>query len=165
MSTNAVTTQQKFDLSDKHAIFVKEIASGAKDYCAAATAGYIGESARTTAWRLLREPRIMAAIQFEVRRRLIGMAPVALSVLETLMTAATSEKVRADCAKTLLDRAGLIAPRAAAPGTGDKPLHEMAVTELRAMADKLQGEIEARARPVNAPNAPSADGQVVDMIG
>lgn len=117
---------------------------------------------------LLRSPQVLAAIQQETRRVLVIEAPAALQRLITLSKLADSEKVRADCNKDLLNRAGLVGPRAAAAGASDKPLHELAVVELRAMADRLQGEIEARAKPVNAPNAPNApaaDPQVSDLTG
>lgn len=156
---------QTYDLDEQRATFVRLVAKGVPEEAAALKSGYAPDSVRTTAWRLMRSPQILLAIQSEVRRRLVTFAPTALGVLEHLAEHATSEKVRADCSKDLLNRAGLVAPRAAAPGTGEKPLHELAVVELRAMADRLQGEIEARAKPVNAPNAPAADPQVSDLTG
>lgn len=160
-----VAIASQYDLTEQQARFVVAMARGAPEKLAASSAGYSEDNFRHTIPVLLRSPQILLAIQSEVRRRLVTFAPTALGVLEHLAEHATSEKVRADCSKDLLNRAGLVAPRAAAPGTGEKPLHELAVVELRAMADRLQGEIEARAKPVNAPNAPAQPGQVSDLIG
>jgi hypothetical protein len=68
------------------------------------------------------------------------------------MIKAQSERVRLEASKAWLDRAGLVAP---APPKEDKnmvekPLHEMTLEELRALADKLEGELAGRATPVES---------------
>jgi hypothetical protein len=73
------------------------------------------------------------------------MAPAALTVLGDLMDdEESSAKIRLDAAKTILDRAGFVPPKASeAPTVGAKPLHEMTRDELAARVHQLRSEIGA----------------------
>lgn len=86
--------------------------------------------------------------------------------MELLQDTATSDKIRADIAFKILDRAGHIAPRARAAGDGaDKTLGEMSLDELKATQDRLQSEILARAKPVNAQSGAIVEGEAADLLG
>jgi hypothetical protein len=94
-------------------------------------------------------------------------APASFAVLRELRDDVDiSPKVRFDCARTLLDRAGHVAPRATIDrNQADKPLHELSTDELRTMADRLEGELAERAKPViSARAAPERDDDT-DIIG
>jgi hypothetical protein len=75
------------------------------------------------------------------------------------------KRLRYACAKTILDRAGHIAPKAVAQGsTAAKPLNEMSMSELRELADKLENELSGRAKDVSSAKAAPAKAQTIDDI-
>lgn len=133
---------------------------------AAELAGYAKEGADLEAKRLLRHPAILAAVQIGIARRLATGAPMALSVLqEFAMNQAMHPKIRLDAAKTLLDRAGYISPKAVAASNGASvPLNEMSMADLRTLADKLEGEIAGRAKEVSSAKAAPTKAQTLDDI-
>jgi hypothetical protein len=68
-----------------------------------------------------------------------------------------------DAAKTLLDRAGHIAPRAIVDkATHELSLHELSLGDLRQLAEKLEGEIAGRAKDIS--DAP-AETQAIEESG
>jgi hypothetical protein len=114
----------------------------------------------------------MAIVQ-AARLRLARGAPLAINTLEHLMTKAQSERVRLEASKAWLDRAGLVPP---APPKEDKnmvekPLNELAIEELRALADRLESELAGRATPVESlrhddkPLANEISADVAELIG
>jgi hypothetical protein len=60
--------------------------------------------------------------------------------------------VRADCAKTLLSRAGHVEPRGTTDKAETKELTAMSQDELRAVINDCEGELGARATPIGAPH-------------
>lgn len=146
--------------------FVALVSSGIDPTEAAAQSGYASNNGRVDAWRLMRQPAIVAAIHLEVARRLALGAPIALKFLQdTVQDSTVDKRLRAAIAKTLLDRAGYIPPRAAAPGNaGETPLNEMTMGELRTLADKLEGEIAGRAKPVSSASAAPKGTQAIEDI-
>jgi hypothetical protein len=91
---------------------------------------------------------------------LVADVPTSIRVLQHLRDNAASEKVRAEAARTLLHRAGLIAPRAAAPETKrDLSLHEMSIDDLRDLAGKLEADLSGRAKDVSSANGGSSSPQ------
>ena len=91
--------------------------------------------------------------------------PEALKTVKTLMLdSSVSAKVRADIGFKWLDRAGYVAPRAAAPKGLDIPLHEMSVNDLRDLAVQLGAEIADRATVVSAPNVPIQASESIDSL-
>ena len=114
----------------------------------------------------MQQPAILATIQIAVARHLAVGAGAAVRVLQTFLVDETVDKrLRVVCAKTLLDRAGHIAPKAVAAGQGGEiPLNEMSMTDLRALADKLEGELATRAKPVSSANAAPDKPQAIDDI-
>lgn len=133
---------------------------------AAERAGYAADSAQTEAHRLLQQPHILAGVQIMIAKRLASGAPMALNVLQELIqNPAMHPKLRLDAAKDWLNRAGHIAPKAVAAGqAGDVPLNEMTMTDLRALADKLEGEIAGRAKDVSSAKRATQKAQTIEDI-
>jgi hypothetical protein len=132
-------------LTDSERAFALEYVQTSSVPAAALKAG-IGEKA---AYGLLHRPRVVAAILVETRRQLALAAPMGLRVLKTLAETAADEKVKRDCATRILDRAGMVAPRAtAADDPGQKQLHEMTIDELHKLAAQLENVLAERAKPV-----------------
>lgn len=146
--------------------FCSLVAAGVDKNEAAARAGYSTTSPGAEASRLMQQPKILAAIQIGVARELMNAAPMALKLLRDIAAdEAVDKRLRVVCAKTILDRAGHIAPKASAPGSkGDVPLNEMSMTDLRALADKLEGELATRAKPVSSAEAAPAKAQTIEDI-
>jgi len=115
---------------------------------------------------LPRETLANVAVQRAVRdtlaQRLLSSAPSALSVLERLMTDENvPAAVRRLAASDLLDRVGLVSQTALALSRPVESLSDMPARELRALVQRLESELFARATPVRdleliaAPSAPS----------
>jgi len=149
------------ELNAQQRAFVESFIEHGDARRAAKEAGYKETVVRTADLQMLGAPRIAFAIAMAARGRLARAVPMALNTLEYLAQNAQSEKVKLDASKAILDRAGLVPP---APPKEDKnmvekPLNEMTVEELRALADKLEGELAGRAKDV------TPDSDVVDLIG
>ena len=153
-------------LTSSQQVFVEHLAAGLDKNDAASQAGYATGNPHAEASRLLQQPQIIAAVQISVARRLAIGSGAALRVLQEFVADDKLDKrLRFACAKTLLDRAGHIAPKAVAAGQGGEiPLNEMSMTDLRALADKLEGELATRAKPVSSANAAPDKPQAIDDI-
>lgn len=143
-------------LTEQQEKFVAEVVRGNKPEAAAMLAGYGGNS-RQISWALLRNPAIVAAIRIEITRLLTAEAlPLAYRVLTDIAKDETAPvAVRRACARDLIDRAGIVPPKAAENGAAgaEKPMSEMSTSELRALVDRLESELGARAVDVT----PSSD--------
>jgi phage terminase small subunit len=153
-------------LTSQQQAFVELSASGIDIALAAEYAGYSKDRAQEEGKRLLRDPAIITAVHVAMARELAISAPVALRVLrEFAGDAAVDKRIRLAAAKTLLDRAGWIAPKAVAASQGGVvPLNEMNMTQLRELADKLEGEIAGRAKEVSSATVAPSDTQAIDDI-
>lgn len=112
---------------------------------AARRAGYSPASARQASSTLLATPHIQAAIRDEQYKHLNGtLASKAIKTLEAIMDDENAPAgARVDCAKTLLDRAGIIAPKSALYSPfSDTPIHEMNSKELEALIVKTEAYLE-----------------------
>lgn len=161
---------EQFRLAAREAAFVVAfVAGGGKDAGAAMLeAGYSESYARTEQNNLTRRPEIVAAIYIETQRRIQRLAPGAIDTVKSIESGTITEgaKVRLDAAKTILAMAGHVAPRAKAQGDGqERTLSEMSLDELKEKQDQLQGEILARAKPVNAQPMAGNTDQAVDLLG
>lgn len=156
----------EFKLTDKQARFVDVLLATGDEATAMAEAGYVGGEFASVAARVTRSPELLAAIQMAVGRRLIEGAPIALKVLQDMVKdTGTPGKLRLDAAKTLLDRAGHVAPRAKQADSGaGKALNEMSIDELREQHDRLEAEIANRAKPVNAPGETGGELDSADLL-
>jgi phage terminase small subunit len=102
------------DLSDRQAIFVREyVERGGRTGAAvdaAIAAGYArsGRSgraaARSRAYELMRNPKVLSALRDELTRKLNAGAALGVATLMDLCQNARSEQVRASCANSLIDR-------------------------------------------------------------
>jgi hypothetical protein len=157
----------KYELTEMQAAFVRHVSEGVEPNQAVTLAGYGTSNIYSRAHELLRSPHVLAAIHLDVRRRLVSGAPIALAVIERLVKdESTPPKIRLDAAKTLLDRAGHIAPRAILDkGTQELALHELSLSELRSLADRLEGELAGRAKDVSGANAAPAETQAAEVNG
>jgi phage terminase small subunit len=154
------------DLNDQQAAFVRSMALTGNAALSVAEAGYKTMTPASVGAGLLRTPHVLAALQNEVRRRLVASAPMALRVItEIVQNETVSPKVRLDGARILLERAGHVAPRPTPPADiGETPLHEMSTDELRSLAGRLEDEIAGRAKVVPGVMAPAA-ADSVDLVG
>jgi phage terminase small subunit len=145
-------------LNDRQADFVAAYVEIGEATAAAIAAGYSAATARVASTQILSLPHIALAISRAARLRLARGVPLALNTLEYLVEKAVSEKVRLDASKALLDRAGIVPPKAQENPNGiEKPLHEMSMDELRAMANRLEDELAGRAKVVTDVPDPVAE--------
>ena len=83
------------------------VANGGNLTKAAAVCGYAeGESGRTSAQRAMKTPHVQAALMQEMATTFSRYAPAALGAIGKLVQHGTSEYVRLEASKDLLDRAG-----------------------------------------------------------
>ena len=162
--SHEIVLAKKF--TEQQSTFVREIIAGGDVKEAAIKAGYSQDFANSSAYALLQQPAILAAVQIGVAKSLALDSPVARKTLRDIMVDETVDKrLRVACAKDLLNRAGFIAPKAVAAGNaGETPLNEMSTTELRALADKLEGELAGRAKDVSSAKPAPHDTQAIDDI-
>ena len=103
-------------------------------------AGYSERTAAEQGRQLLDKPHVQAAITDANKAQISGaMASKATALLDRIVDdESVSLRLRFDAAKSILDRAGYVPPKAAEPGEGgDKPLEEMSVQELEALIRRL----------------------------
>lgn len=165
MITKTALTEQ---LSESETTLARNIIACGGDFDLGATAsGYAKGGLAALKSRVTRKPAFLAAIHIETQRSLQLAAPVAQQfIVDLVRNADAPAKLRLDAAKTLLDRAGHIAPRARALGEGqDKTLGEMTLDELKETQERLQAELASRAKPVNAQEAEATDTQAIDLVG
>lgn len=135
-------------LTEQQARFVQNTVNGLSQTDAARQAGYAEPG--VAGYQLKRNPRIIAAIHAEQALVIGGdLANAALGVLRDILTGDHPAKLKLDAAKTVLDRAGHIAPKAGDAPTGeDKPLAEMSVDELEAFIRRGRQAVEQAAAPI-----------------
>jgi len=92
-------------LTDKQAVFVKEIALIGNGTQSAIKAGYSAKTAYEKAHQL--HGQFAIEIENETRRLMASAVPGALAQIVDLAARATSEQVRLQAAKDIMDRAGL----------------------------------------------------------
>ena len=106
-------------------------------------AGYSEKSAGELSYQLLRKPHVLAAIDKANRDQLSGaLATKAVHVLRSIIEDEKAPaKIRLDAAKTVLDRIGVIAPKAKEPPKeSDDPLglSDLSTEELKGYVAYLQ---------------------------
>lgn len=144
------------------------LCDGLSEMDACRRAGY--QSPGVEAYNAARLPIVAAAVQAELRRRLIvRAAPIAV---KTLIAAAAAPLVKADrgaidACKTILDRAGLVAPRTPSDGAS-KGIGDMSSRELHDLLRRLNGELGDRAKPAQtidiAPESAPEAAEDADMF-
>ncbi|MGH9427031.1 MAG: terminase small subunit, partial [Terriglobia bacterium] len=120
-------------MSNKQAAFVVAyVSNGGNATQAAREAGFSEKSARQIGGCLARKPHVQKAIEAEQRRTLQGrLASRALRVLEDIMNDTSAPAgARVDAAKTVLDRAGMVALREPAQDPYEGPMNEWTLEQL-----------------------------------
>lgn len=142
--------------------FVRLVARGTPHDVAAVAAGYApGYGASVLQSAAVK--RALAACIGEILHT--EAAPFALSTLvEIVKGKEFSPRDRVAAARTLLDRAGYTGKSTSADSPADKPLSEMSTDELKALVDKLEGELADRATPVSAPENKGVPKQDLDFL-
>jgi hypothetical protein len=126
-------------LTPKQQSLINNLVSGMSIKAAMSAAGY----SETSRLSRIFTPAMQAHLRQLMVEKLAAMAPAALVVLNDLMDDEdASPKIRLDAAKTILDRAGFVPPKASdAPTVGEKALHEMSRDDLAERVHQLQSEI------------------------
>ncbi len=131
------------DLQDKFVYHL--VYDGVSGTEAARRAGYSPASARQYSSTLLATPHIQTAIRDEQYKYINGtLASKAIKTLEAIMNDENAPAgARVDCAKTLLDRAGVIAPKSVVMSPfSDTPVHEMTNSQLEALIAKSEAYLD-----------------------
>lgn len=119
---------------------------------AARRAGYSPATAKEQGRQLLAKPHVADAIDAANRAQISGtLATKATALLERIVDNEDAPlRVRLDAAKTILDRGGIIAPRAPEPViSGPKPLEAMTAAELEEFILRTEAELNAHRRSVS----------------
>lgn len=153
-------------LTDQEKEFVRLVGSGNLPSLSAESAGF--KNGTDSASYLMRKPAVAAAIEHELRRVLSAeVAPEAFAFLRKILK---DDKVKPEtrviAAKTLLDRAGYVAPKAPESAVQEhKDLGEMDTSELEQVVSELGKELDARAtnsRDITPTDKPG-DSQLSDL--
>lgn len=139
---------------------VEFVSNGGNATAAAKMAGYSMRTAGKMGSKLLGNLHVQEAIRAEQRRMLDGdMATKALGVLKSIMENEEAPAgARVDAAKTILDRAGVVAPRV----TQDEervPLTQMSLDALRrsiAVGEARMAELQEIIRDRRAIESPAS---------
>jgi len=125
----AIAPMKALDL--REAEFARRYAEHGQVRKAALEAGYPRADAEATGNKLLDWTDISLGIARAARPRLMRSLPLALTTLDYLCEKSTSERVRLEAAKAIVDRCGLVPPKPQSEREGDVPLHEMTLEELQ----------------------------------
>src|SRR5215470_5692365 len=127
------------DLTDKQSRFVELFVDTGKIYESAIASGYSELTAKQASVEVLNRPSVARAIVYAARQRLARTIPMNIGVLEHLRDTAQSEKIRMDCATRLLDRAGIVPPKAEEISSEpEKALNELTLEELKSRVAKFE---------------------------
>lgn len=158
-------------LNERQAQFAAHVAAGLPKETAAELVGYD----RGSAFRLLHNPSVAAAIESELRRLLLTeAAPIAYRVArEMLQDKTVGGPTRAMLIKTVLDRAGIVPPAPDKDPASGKQLNEMSTDELvgvvaqrTAEAARLEAELDRRANAAKrVDSAPIQGDTASDVAG
>lgn len=148
------------------------LVNGGDHVAAAREAGYSHPA--ESGWRLVRQVSVQTAIRKEQILKLGGrLASLAFKELESILTDTRNDskfkRLKLDAAKTVLDRAGHIAPKDAGEALRNKELTDMSAQELEefirrgreAQANADKPMIDGTCSPVGE----SEHGQVIDNEG
>jgi hypothetical protein len=153
----ALTAQQE-------AFVTAYLANGCKQTEAARTAGYATPG--TDGWRLTRNSAVRAAIRARQEAMMIGAGAIGIAVMkEIALDKAQPAPSRLQAAKWLAEADGYgLASRKTDTDDDDRPLSEMSLGELHALAAELQAQLDTASEGVIegiaheiVPNAPAPD--------
>ena len=142
--------------------FVAECVSrGSNGAESARAAGYSATGAAQEAYRLVRNPAVQAAIKSEQKRALSAPASKAIIFLASIIDNPEAPwGSRVDAARTVLDRAGLVAPKAGEADDGPvdpKDFDRMTVPELEALLRRLEARNQSESHDDSEPGSKGTD--------
>lgn len=89
-------------------------------------------------------------------------------LVDTVQDEQAPKKLRVECAKDLLNRAGFDNKRSAGASDpaapGGKDMSAMSTDELKSIVGQLENELSSRATPVDAHETTDRKQQVLDML-
>lgn len=156
------------DLTPRQRNFVKHyITLGGVNAAQAATlAGYSngdagGRGSAIAAYRLLRNPAILAEIRVQAEKRLQSNVGMAAQIIEDLARNAKNEGVKLKAAEALLDRGGMMMATISRHEVA--VIHKRSDDELRARVEQLAKELGLAGRviehrPAATPPVPAIEG-------
>lgn len=136
------------ELTDSQQTFVREyVRNGGKGAEAARCAGFSEKSAGKYAYQLLEKGHVLQAIQREQRRAFTELAAISLGQTKMMLEdPKTPAGARVQLVMTVFDRANLAAIRSGeTDGAETKPLREMSLDELQAIAASFRDRRAAEA--------------------
>jgi hypothetical protein len=143
-------------LTDKQSAWVREfVLNGGNATAAAVSAEYSRESAAQRGWENRNLPHVQVAVQTELRKTFTDLAAIAVGQARLmLLDPKTPASARCDIIKTVLDRAGLGAPKGDTEDNEDRPLSSLTLVQLEALA------LRVTLRPTQ--HAPSGAGRLLE---
>lgn len=153
-------------LTKQEVRFIEAVARGNEPAVVARAEGYLDSKEW---YRLLRRPAVAAAIDLEVRKQLsTELAPLAIQHYRNVLTNSNaSDSDKNTAARAVLDRAGIVAPKAPeSPEKDHKDLGEMTTDELMAIVAETDKELSTRAvsaRDITPSDKPK-DDQLSDLM-
>ena len=114
-------------------------------------------------------PEFQSALRAAMHARLQLGAPLALDILRRAMVGGEDapNKTAVMAAKTWLDRAGYVAPKAAeSPDKPKQDVRELGTESLRQLLEQAERELASRARPIegSAPSGAQSTAQALDFL-
>lgn len=153
--------------TDLQAAFVDNfVAGGMNATRAAVAAGYSERSAKVTAHNLLKKPHVQDAIRAEQRRVLQSdLATLALGVLRKVLEDEDAPVgARVDAAKTVLDRAGLVAQRVASDEQVDMPISQLSQDSLSRIILKGEARILELQQAIREKSLNAIPGEAIEEV-
>jgi hypothetical protein len=150
------------ELTDAEKLFVQAICD-AKTVAQAVE--HAGLAHRNQGDTLLRQPKIILAIEAEHRLRLATRgAALGFERLFSCAQGAQSTGPMIDAAKYLTGLAGYVAPKAAEARPSGDVLAELNLDDLRAIIDKREAQAAQRAKPVDAQIVTLEDDKLLNLL-
>lgn len=154
-------------LTDKQQSFVRYMVQTGDCVTAATLAGY--EQPEIAGYHVRDSKGVAAALPAAMLKALVVEgAPLAYKLLiDTLKDPDQPRKLRLECAKTILDRSGFVAPKASEnKGLLPASLVDMTASDLHEASAMIANELANRARPIidNAPVIETDDAQLSELL-
>lgn len=165
----SVALKGRSELTAQERMFVDLIADQVSMHDAAEQCGY----ERRDAPFIMMRPAVLSAIEHVTRANIYNGACAAASHFARVQTGVEiGTSVKAEIGRTLLDRAGFIAPSARpAPRFADADLSELSADELRRLVDGLErargktiDALADRAKPVHATLDATPDPMLLNLL-
>lgn len=159
--TEIVANDSQRALSPQQEAFVEARLRGASTEEALEKAGI-----PSTDWlRIISDSNVMLAFERGIKALAENYSVDAINHLNNIARTGTAQdRARSEAARAVLSIAGHVAPMRERHKAKTANLADMDGEALRALVDQLQGELAARARPVNEPNKASSSGKALPFL-